>query len=328
LIWRQSANVADDPQLFDVVIVGGGPAGLSAALVLGRCRRRVLVSDGGRPRNRRAHLVRGYLGLEDAGPVELRAIGHRQLQDHPSVHFTAVEVRDAVVSDEGFNVLFADGGRVHTRKLLIASGMVDELPPIPGLAERWGDTVLPCPYCEGWELQDRRLATLGGGESAVAQCRALTSWSDHVALFTNADELPETEVDGLIAHGIPIYRQRVVRIEDADPGLAVVLAGDPPVMLDALFVSSPQRQHSPLVARLGCGPLDQRVETGVYQSTNVPGLFVAGDAAANVEFAIVAAAAGATSAFAINRELVREAFSRQVEAAPPDLEAIGAANPP
>lgn len=320
--------MVDDPQLFDVVIVGGGPAGLSAAFVLGRCRRRVLVSDGGRPRNRRAHLVRGYLGLENAGPVELRAIGHRQLQEYPSVHFTAVEVRDACRSDEGFDVLLADGRRVQARKLLIASGMVDDLPPIPGLAERWGDTVLPCPYCEGWELRDGRLAALGSGENAVAQCRALTSWSDRVALFTNGNEPPATEVDGLVAYGIPIYRQRVLGIENAEPGLAVVLADAPPVALDALFVSTPQRQQSPLVARLGCGPLDGRVETGVYQSTNVLGLFVAGDAAANVEFAIVAAAAGATSAFAINRELVREAFSRQAEAVSRDHAAMGAGTGP
>jgi thioredoxin reductase len=304
----------------EVAVVGGGPAGLSAALVLGRCCREVLLVDSGRPRNPSARM-HCFLGRDDTDPAELREVGRAQLARYPTVKLEDGEVIDAGCAaggGPGFVLTLAGGRRVQARKLLLATGMVDELPPLPGLRELWGRSAFPCPYCDAWELRGQRLGVLGGGsgESAVALCRALTTWSDDVVLYSHAPaEISAEEEAELAAGGVPVVRARVQRVRGMGPEgrpVRLSLEGHAAVERDALFVSGPQRQRSPLVERLGCR-LNERgtVDTGDHESTNVPGLFVAGDASGNVQFAIVAAAEGAEAGFAINRALVREDFARR-----------------
>jgi thioredoxin reductase len=304
------------PAVFDAAIVGGGPAGLSAALVLGRCCRRVIVLDGGRPRNPGGRM-HGYLTRDGEHPMELRRLGRAELARYPSVQLDDVQVTDAGVEPNGaFLLTLADRRRVRARKLLLATGILDELPPVPGLRDLWGRSAFPCPYCDAWEFRSTRLGVLGSGDSGVALCRALTGWSRDVVLFSHApDEISADDERYLAQGGVRVTRAAVRGVQGLGPDgrpVRLLFEGHPAVERDALFVSSHQRQRSPLVERLGC-QLNARqiVNTGDHESTNVPGLFVAGDASENVQFAIVAAAEGAEAAFAIQRSLAREDFGRR-----------------
>ena len=302
------SKAVDGIEKVEILIVGAGPAGLSAALVLGRCRRRVLVCDTNQPRNAAAAEVHGYLGVQGASPSELREIGRRQISAHPNVQLREIEVMDLVRSDQGFVARLRGGTEVRAQKVLLASGVDDEVPSLPGLSPLWGRVVFPCPYCDGWEFQGQKLGALAIGCDGSALTRALTTWSADVALFTTERLEPSME-RAFDARGVKIYRQRVLAVEAHEAGLSLILEGAEPVHRGALFVAGPQKQQSSRLARLGCSFTDSGlVECGTHQSTGVPGLFVAGDAAANIQFAIIAAAEGATAAFAINRELLREDF--------------------
>jgi thioredoxin reductase len=298
---------------YDVAIVGAGPAGLSAALLLGRCCRRVLICDAGPPRNAASRSLNGFLTRDGISPQELRRAGRAEL-----ARYETIEVRETLVADvsrrgDGFELVLADGGRARARKVLLATGVVDELPAIAGVPELWGRGVFPCPYCDAYELRGRALGVLGRGESALALCRALTSWTDAITLFSDGPpELGEVDLGALRALGVAIVRERVQAVEGADGRLRrVLVAGAPPVACEGLFVSAGQHQRSPLVERLGCtlGP-HGTVTTDRHGVTEVPGVYLAGDASEEVQFAIVAAAEGATAAFEINRALVRERFEQ------------------
>ena len=177
--------------MLDVIIVGAGPAGLSAALILGRCRRKVLVCDNGKPRNRVSKRVSGFLTRDGMPPAELRRVGREQLALYDSVEIRDITVVDARCRDYGFEVELEDGTRLTTRKLLLATGVIDDLPPIEGAEAFYGRGLHHCPYCDGWELRDQPLAVYGGGASAKGMALELTMWSRDLALCANgAAEFP------------------------------------------------------------------------------------------------------------------------------------------
>lgn len=295
---------------YDVVIAGGGPAGLSSALVLGRCCRLVLLCDGGQPRNAKSSAVHGLFTRDGISPQQLRQVGREQLERYGNVRVLDIPIIDAKPKASGFEISLSDGSQVFARKLLLATGLVDMLPPIPGLKELWGSGVFPCPYCDGWEVRKQRLAVYGSGRHALALCRALTGWSQDVQLFSNGpSELSAAERHGLLERHISINEARILRLDSRQGRLCrIVLEGGDAVERDALFLSAPQHQQSPLAEKLGCSLRRGVVETDQWQSTEIPGLYVAGDASQDVQLAIVAAAEGARAAFAINRALVRDAF--------------------
>ncbi len=300
------------PQTYEAIVVGAGPAGLSAALILGRCCRRTLLCDGGEGRNSASRAIHGFLTRDGIPPAELRRIARQQLEPYRSVEVREAQVTDAVRTAEGFQVLLASGERLHTGKLLLATGVTDELPPLPGLAPRWGQSVFPCPYCDAYELRGRRLGVLGRGPAAVAQCRALTTWSQHLVLFLDGRaDLPASDRRALGDHGVQIVSAPLRALEGPGTSLeSVRLESGEVVACEALFLSEGQHQRSPLVAQLGCRIVDGcAVRTNEHESTDIPGLYVAGDASENLQLAIVAAAEGAEAGFAINRSLVRESFA-------------------
>lgn len=299
--------VAENGPDFDVVVVGGGPAGLSAALVLGRCRRRVLVLDDRDPRNARARAMHGFLSREGISPWELREIAEAQLEPF-DVEIRRERATDARAVDVGFEVVTATGV-VRTRKLVLASGMRDEIPRIDGIEPLLGVSVHFCPYCHGWESRERPLAAYArGGEKAVEFALGLTTWSRDVMLFTDGERLGSAEHETLGRNGVAVREARIARLEsDGEHLTAIALEGGEVVPRRAMFVHAGRVQRSRLPEKMGVvfAP-DATVEVGTCERTNVPGLWVIGDASRDVQFAIVAAAEGAKAAYAINRELRAE----------------------
>lgn len=293
---------------FDAVIVGGGPAGLSAALILGRCRRHILLCDDGQPRNARSRALHGFLTRDGVQPSELLNIGREQLRTYPTVQTSEVQVRDARRSADHFELTLADGARITCRKLLLATGVTDDLPAVAGLPELYGTSVFHCPYCDGWEVRDQSIAIYGEGNSAAGLALELTAWSRHLVACTDGAPMPQRDADRLAAHGIAVRQEPIERLEAVDGTLErIIFKAGPHHLCRALFFSTGSHQRSDLAARLGCTFTEKgAVATGEYETTNVPGLYVAGDASRLIHLAIVAAAEGAQAAFAINTSLLKE----------------------
>jgi thioredoxin reductase len=296
--------------MFDVVIVGAGPAGLSAALVLGRCRRSVLVCDNGHPRNEASQAMHGYLTRDGMPPLEFLRLGREELAP-----YTTVELRDVTVTDarcgpnSRFETTLENGDVVESRKLLIATGVRDNLPEIEGMRALYGRSVFHCPYCDAWEIRDEHLAVYGKGEKGYGLSLELTAWSRDILLCSDGPvEIDSAKIERLARNGITVREDRIVRLEGRDGVLErIVFTDGPPADRRALFFTTGQYQQSALAIRLGCEFNDKgTVRTGKYEATHLPGLYVAGDASRAVQWVVVAAAEGAEAAFAINTDLIKE----------------------
>jgi thioredoxin reductase len=291
--------------VLDVIVVGGGPAGLSAALVLGRCRRRVLVCDSGKPRNAAARALHGYFTRDGLAPLELLRIGREELRPY-GVEYRQATVENVTCADDRFEVQLESGEQLVARAVLIASGVRDHLPDIPGLDACYGISVHHCPYCDGWEVRDRTIAVIGQGASGAGLSLSLKTWSDRVVLCTNGRaRLTATHRAQLAAHGVTIVEQRLARLDHVDGQVrALVPRVGEPIACDAVFFSSGQSLQSDIASRLGCEFTRKgTVKTDLLGQTHVPGLYVVGDASRDVQFVVVAAAEGAKAAVAINKAL-------------------------
>jgi thioredoxin reductase len=295
-----------DPSTYDAIVVGGGPAGLSATLVLGRCRHRVLLCDAGEPRNARSGGLHCFLSRHGILPADFLAAAREELRPYDVTLERATVVR-ATRDDAGFEVTLADGARRRSRLLLLATGIVDVLPPLDGFDAIWGRSAFVCPYCDGWEVRDQALAAYGHGEAGARFALVLTAWSRDVTLFTNATgRLADAERAELAAHQVGVCEEPIVHLESDDGRLrGVRVASGALVPRSALFFSLGQRQRSDLAQQLGV-PL--AADGGVpaaptTTATPIPGLFVAGDASRDVQLAIVAAAEGAEAALAMHKTL-------------------------
>ena len=297
--------------MYDVVIVGAGPAGLSAALILGRCRRHVLVCDTGKPRNAASHAMHGFLTRDGIPPGEFLRIAREQLRQYDSIDMRDVEVTAAECIDGRFHVTLQNGGRVTSRKLLIATGVVDNVPDIPGFRDLYGTSVFHCPYCDGWEVRDRPLAIYGRGARGYGLSLELTGWSRDLVLCTDGPpELSPEDLARLERHRIRVRTERVVRLEGSAVLERIVFDTGDTLAREALFFTTGQTQQSFLAHNLGCEMNEKgTVRTGKYETTHLTGLYVAGDASRAVQWVIVAAAEGAEAAFAINTDLLKEDLS-------------------
>ena len=291
---------------YDAIIVGGGPAGLSAALVLGRCRRSVLVCDIGHPRNERSKAMHGFLSRDGISPAEFGKICRDELRNYPSVELRLAEVAHAHKDDDSFSVEMRDGSSETSKMLLLATGLVDELPKLQGFAQFYGRSAHHCPYCDGWEHRDQPLAIYGRKSQAVDLAIEMLLWSKDVVLCTDGGpEFSEEQRGDLAENGIRVIEAPIASLEgEGDALRGIRFKNGDFLERTALFFSPGQYQRSPLGEELGCEFCEESaIQCGEDTSTCVPGLFAAGNASRGLQLVIIAAAEGTRAAFAINDAL-------------------------
>lgn len=296
-------------ELYDVIIIGGGPAGLNAAVVLGRCRRRVLVFDHRRQRNLSSYGMHNYLTRDDLKPADFLDISRKEIKKY-GVQLKHVAVKHADKKNKShFTVTDVDRKIYHSKKLILATGLKDKLPEIPGAEEIYGSSMHHCPYCDGWEATNKKIAVYsnkkGGSELAIT----LTRWSKSIILFTDGRKyMREDEIKSLKKNNIIVVSDPVQSFESKKKKLTnVILKNGDKHAADVLFFSNGYEVQCDLVENLGClMGKNSLALTNKSQQTNIAGLYVVGDASKDMHFVVVAAAEGAKAAVYINKELMSE----------------------
>ncbi|WP_131738375.1 NAD(P)/FAD-dependent oxidoreductase [Actinomadura roseirufa] len=303
--------------MFDAVIVGGGPAGMAAALTLGRAHRTALLLDAGEGRNASAEAVHNFLTRDGTPPADLRALGREELARYPSVQVRAETVIDVKgAADGGFHLDLSDGGTAGARRLLLATGLADDLPEPRGVEALWGRSAFHCPYCHGYECTGKRVAVIGAAPARVRLALQLSRFAADVALCTGGEPLDPPSRATLEANGVTVRREPIARLEATGDRLEqIVFAEGEPLDRDAMFVVNVPRQRSDLAERLGCTSFaDASVEVDEFGRTSVAGVFAAGDMARRATVpmplsAVIAAAASGTVAGAvIDQDLLCDDF--------------------
>ena len=297
---------------WDCIIVGGGAAGLSAALVLGRARRRTLVVDAEGQSNRVAEGIGGLLGYDGRPPAELYSAGRAELSAYPAVTVRTGEVVSGERRAEGFVLSLADGATETARRVLLATGMDYRYPSLPGIAERWGRSVFHCPFCHGWEVRERPLAVLDSGESGARRAVLLRAWSDDVTVLTDGAAAFEAgDAERLAAAGVTVDERPVAGLRGPEPSLTAVVFGDGAERAcNGLLVPVTLYQRSALAEQLGAaaaapGPVvADAIEVDAMLQTTVPSLSAAGDVSGQMPSVANAIAAGSTAAAMIVHSLM------------------------
>jgi thioredoxin reductase len=286
---------------YEAVIVGGGAAGLSAALTLGRCCRRVLLYDDGRPRNAVADRMHGFLTRDGTSPAELLRIAREQLAPYTSVGLREAHVDSVRMSGGGF-LVSAGGEEIASKAVLLAMGVYDALPAIDGVRERWGKTVFVCPYCDGWEFRGARIGVLGKGRRAAELARELRQWSADLLVCAGEEDLPAEQRGWMERSGVTVRHAELAAVTDR---CTLRFSDGTEERCQALFLSAPLRQRYPLVDMLGCRvndageiAVDARGRTGVF------GVYAAGDAVTHAHQVVLAAASGVQAAMGVNEDLL------------------------
>ena len=292
-------------EVYDCLIVGGGPAGLSAALILGRCLRTVAILDSGSPRNCYARTLHAFLTRDVIVPAEFYRIAQEDLRKYETVEYVKTEVVKATKLPDFFMLTDIRGKIWRSRTLLIATGVMDAVPDLPGFMDFYGKSIHNCPYCDAWEVRGQRLAVYGQGNRGFEQALPLLKWSEDLILFTDGTELTEDQRKTLSEKKIHFYPEKITRLHGKDGQLEEIeLENGKRISRDAMFFNTESFLRSKLLEELNC-PFTNKdgVETGKYERTEVPGLFVAGNILREVQLVIVAAAEGAEAAFGINKLL-------------------------
>ena len=316
--YLQDHDYMDRENLFDVIIVGGGPAGLNAAVVLGRCRRKVVVFDSGSYRNRYSHGMHNYLTRDDILPTHFIQICHTELEKYGVLLQKAKVTRARKNEDGYFDVQTEKGQAYRSRKLLIATGLSDNLPEVPGMREFYGKSVFHCPYCDGWEVRDKKVGIYARNKEGWELALALKGWTDDVTLYTDGkNKVKPLQQQHLDANDVPVVRLAIERLEGTNGKLqTIVFKNGEQRACDALFFVNGYTQQCDLVETFGC-EISRKgvVVTNQFQQTKTPGLYVAGDADKDMHFVVVAAAEGAKAGVIINKELQQEITTGRLKAA-------------
>ncbi len=295
---------------FDILIVGGSFAGQAAALQLGRARRRVLLVDDSQPRNRFAQFSHGFLGQDGVSPSAIMATAKKQLARYATVELREARAIQVRAEGERFHLTLSDGSGVTASRLVLATGVRDKLPALPGLPDRWGVSVLHCPYCHGYELNQRALGVLARNDMAMHQAMLVPAWGP-TTLFTQNSFMPTPEEEAaLAARGVAIERTPIAELLGPSPTLECVRLDDGrTIEISGLFIAPETEPASDLAEQLGCafeeGPTGPFIAVNDRQETSVPGVFAAGDAAFPMGNATVAAASGVMAAGGAHSSLIQ-----------------------
>lgn len=312
---KQRENAMEN---YDVIILGGGAAGLAAAQALGRARRSVVVIDSGTPRNAPAEGVHNYLTRDGINPLELAALGAKEMQGYGGVLLCG-EAIETTQDETGFTVTLGDGGAVHGRKILLATGIRDELPAITGLAEHWGRDAMHCPYCHGWEARDKALGVIDSN-FAVHQALMFRQWSSDITLFRDPGHpLSEEEAEQLAARGITVIGSAVASVQSGADGISGVVLDDGTTHAVSGLVLMPRgHARAQAVEALGLIPAEHPsgfgtwIESDAMGATSVPGVRVAGNITDLSAQVMASAARGLLVGAAINMELTNEEMEADV----------------
>lgn len=292
----------------DAIVIGGSFAGLSAAMYIARARRSVAIIDAGLPRNRFAAHSHGFFGHDGSAPGDMLATARAQVLAYPTASLVSGEARTAAPYGDGFAVTLGSGETLSADRLVLAFGLHDDLPPLPGLAERWGNSVIICPYCHGFEFSGQRLGVLAMTPMSAHQAMLVAEWGP-VTYFSNGFEPDAATRDELIHRGVSVEATPVVALRGEAPALSAVdLADGRQVPLDALFIGPQSRLNSDIADQLGCAfdeaPFGRIIRTDALKQTTVPGVFAAGDIARPMHSVTFAAADGVMAGTALHRSLV------------------------
>jgi thioredoxin reductase len=292
--------------VYDVIIVGGSYAGMSAGLQLARARRQVLVIDAGRRRNRFASHSHGFLGQDGRDPGTIVSEARDQLLAYPTVEWVSQPAIQASTSDAGFTVTVESGEQFAARRLVLATGVVDELPEVPGVSERWGQRVFHCPYCHGYELGGGQIGVLAASPLAIHHALMLPDWGPTTLLLNGVFEPDADQLASLATRGVTVIDEPVLSVggEQAD----VTLASGRVIKFAGLFTQPRTRMSSPLAAQLGCefevGPTGEFIKVDAMRETNICGVFACGDAAIGAGNVAIAVGEGARTGSAAHQSLI------------------------
>jgi thioredoxin reductase len=294
---------------YDAIIIGGSFAGLSAAMYIARARRSVCIIDTGMPRNRFAAHSHGFFAQDGSEPGMMLATGRSQVAAYPTVTFIEGEAMSAAREQAGFSVTLATGEKMESARLVLAFGIVDELPTIPGLAERWGSSVLHCPYCHGFEYSGQRLGVLNVSPMSIHQAMLIPEWGPTTLYLNGAAEPDDESLAKLRTRGVAIEPAPVKALHGEGAALSTIELGDGRrSSVDALFLGPPTRLNSEIAQQLGCeldeGPFGPIIRTDAVKMTTVPGVYAAGDITRGAHNITWAGADGVMAGMAVHRSLI------------------------
>ncbi|MEC0986397.1 NAD(P)/FAD-dependent oxidoreductase [Bacillus safensis] len=299
--------------LLDCAIIGGGPAGLSAALVVGRGRKQVIVFDNELPRNRVTQESHGFITNDGMTPFEIRQAGEADLQKYPHIQIKRSQIVDIQKKEESFTLLTHEGDAFEAKKIILATGLQDILPEIEGIHDVYGKTLFSCPFCDGWELKEKALALIAENQRALHMAKLLSNWTKDLIVFTNGHMLAEEDKTLLTAHSIQVIDVPIVSIDHDNGQLRTLqLANGEIVNREGGFVASEFKQSAPFAEKLGCQMTKNAgIETDILGRTTVSGVFACGDNLGGPAQLVLAAAAGSQAGMGVIHELVQEEFQEK-----------------